>query len=135
MHKAHYYDPLRVSKQHLNHQKIHALNLHELAHTFPKCSDHRSSDNGSFPTQAPPPPPSLKRAALEVYVRKEVRPRVEAICLGGLEGIAHQTVCMAVANSLGQWQPIAGYGMLAPFCEKVCWHSCNGESHAGGQVR
>lgn len=66
-------------------------------------------------------------------MRKEVRPRVEAICLGGLEGIAHQTVCMAVANSLGKYQPIAGYGMLAPFCEKVCWHSCNGESHAGGQ--
>lgn len=68
-------------------------------------------------------------------MRKEVRPRVEAICLGGLEGIAHQTVCMAVANSLGKYQPIAGYGTLAPFCEKVCWHSCNGESHAGGQVR
>ena len=87
------------------------------------------------PLRAPPPPPSLKRAALEVYVRKEVRPRVEAICMGGLEGVAHQTVCRAVAESLGKYQPIAGYGMVAPFCEKVCWHSCNGESHAGGQAR
>ena len=66
-------------------------------------------------------------------MRKEVRPRVEAICMGGLEGVAHQTVCRAVAESLGKYQPIAGYGMVAPFCEKVCWHSCNGESHAGGQ--
>jgi hypothetical protein len=87
------------------------------------------------PVRAPPPPPSVKRAALEVYVRKEVRPRVVALCEGGLEGVQHREVCMAVAESLGKYQPIAGYGMLAPFCEKVCWHSCNGESHAGGQAR
>jgi hypothetical protein len=67
--------------------------------------------------------PSLKRAALEVYVRKEVRPRVVAICQGGLEGAQHQTICMAIAESLGKYQPIAGYGMVSPFCEKVCWHS------------
>ena len=52
--------------------------------------------------------------------------------MGGLEGVAHQTVCRAVAESLGKYQPIAGYGMVAPFCEKVCWHSCHGDSHAGG---
>ncbi len=85
------------------------------------------------PVHAPPPPPSVKRAALEVYVRKEVRPRVVAICEGGLEGVQHREVCMAVAESLGKYQPITGYGMVAPFCEKICWHSCNGESHAGGQ--
>jgi hypothetical protein len=84
------------------------------------------------PVRAPPPPPSLKRAALEVYVRKEVRPRVVAICQGGLEGAQHQTICMAIAESLGKYQPIAGYGMVSPFCEKVCWHSCHGDSHAGG---
>ena len=87
------------------------------------------------PVRAPPPPPSLKRASLEVYVRKEVRPRVVAICEGGIEGERHRKMCMAVAHSLGKWQPIAGYGMVVPFCEKVCWHSCNGESHAGGQAR
>lgn len=85
------------------------------------------------PARAPPPPPGLKRAALEVYVRKEVRPRVVAICEGGLEGVQHREICLAVAESLGKYQPISGYGMVAPFCEKVCWHSCNGESHAGGQ--
>jgi len=83
-------------------------------------------------TQAPPPPPSLKRAALEVFVRKEVKPRVMAICDGGLEGVQHREICMAIAESLGKYQPIAGYGMVSPFCEKVCWRSCNGESHAGG---
>lgn len=68
-------------------------------------------------------------------MRKVIKPRVAAICEGGIEGHAHQTLCMAIAESLGKHQPITGYGLLAPFCEKVCWHSCNGESHAGGQVR
>lgn len=67
-------------------------------------------------------------------MRKEVRPRVVAICEGGIEGLQHREICMSVAKSLGKYQPIAGYGMIVPFCEKVCWHSCNGESHAGGQV-
>lgn len=87
------------------------------------------------PVRAPPPPPSVKRAALEVYVRKEIRPRVVAICEGGLEGEPHREICMAVAESLGKYQPIAGYGLIAPFCERVCWHSCDGESHANGQAR
>ena len=68
-------------------------------------------------------------------MRREVKPRVVAICEGGIEGKQHQTICMAVAESLGKYQPISGYGLLAPFCERVCWHSCAGESHAGGQVR
>ena len=83
------------------------------------------------PVRAPPPPPSVKRASLEVFVRAKVRPRVVAICEGGIEGHAHQTVCMAIAEELGKYQPITGYGMVAPFCERICWHSCNGESHAG----
>ena len=68
-------------------------------------------------------------------MRKALRPRIVAICEGGLEGVAHQSLCMAIAESLGKYQPIVGYGMVAPFCERVCWHSCNGESHAGGQAR
>jgi len=87
------------------------------------------------PVRAPPPPPGVKRASLDLYVRKEVRPRVVAICEGGLEGVQHQSICMAVAESLGKYQPITGYGLVAPFCERICWHSCNGESHAGGRVR
>ena len=82
--------------------------------------------------QAPPPPPSIKRAALELFVRREVRPRVELICAGGLEGSRHQKLCLAVAQSLGHWQPIHGAGIVAPFCERICWHSCQGESHIGG---
>jgi len=82
--------------------------------------------------QAPPPPPSIKRAALELFVRREVRPRVELICAGGLEGSRHQKLCLAVAQSLGKWQPIAGAGIVAPFCERICWHSCQGEAHIGG---
>ena len=87
------------------------------------------------PLRAPPPPPSIKRAAFEVYVRQKVRPRVIAICAGGLEGIQHQNICMAVAETLGQFQPLAGAGMVFPFCERICWSTCHGESHAGGNVR
>ena len=85
------------------------------------------------PARAPPPPPSLKRAALEIYVRNEVRPRVEAICAGGLEGQEHQHFCLAVADRLSLWQPVHGAGIVAPFCERICWHSCAGESHAEGR--
>lgn len=85
-----------------------------------------------FSTQAPPPPPSIKRAALELFVRHEVRPRVELICAGGLEGSRHQQMCLAVAKTLSNWQPIHGAGIVAPFCERICWHSCHGESHVGG---
>ena len=83
-------------------------------------------------SQAPPPPPSIRRAALELFVRHEVRPRVELICAGGLEGSRHQQMCLAVAKTLGSWQPIHGAGIVAPFCERICWHSCQGESHIGG---
>lgn len=82
--------------------------------------------------QAPPPPPSIKRAALELFVRREVRPRVELICAGGLEGRRHQQLCLAVAKTLSDWQPIHGAGIVAPFCQRICWHSCHGESHVGG---
>ena len=87
------------------------------------------------PKRAPPPPPSIKRAAFEVFVRKEIRPRVLAICTGGLEGIVHQKICLNVAKRLGTYQPLAGAGMVFPFCESICWSSCHGESHAGGNVR
>jgi len=84
------------------------------------------------PARAPPPPPSIKRASFELFVRNQIRPRVEAICAGGLEGLQHQEICLAVANTLATWQPIYGAGIAAPFCEKICWHSCKGESHVGG---
>jgi len=84
------------------------------------------------PVRAPPPPPSLKRAAFEIYVRREVRPRVVAICKGGLEGEAHREICRGVAETLSSFQSITGAGMVSPFCERICWHSCEGESHAGG---
>ena len=84
------------------------------------------------PRQAPPPPPSIKRASFELFVRNQIRPRVEAICTGGLEGIQHQQICLAVANKLATWQPLFGAGIVAPFCERICWHSCKGEGHIGG---
>ena len=99
-------------------------------------SAHPDTDTDPNPNpvvhQAPPPPPSIKRAALELFVRREVRPRVELICAGGLEGRRHQQLCLAVAKTLSDWQPIHGAGIVAPFCQRICWHSCHGESHVGG---
>ena len=68
-------------------------------------------------------------------MRKQLRPRVIAICTGGLEGAQHRAICLAVAETLGSFQAIAGAGMVSPFCERICWSSCHGESHAGGNVR
>tara|TARA_X000000368_G_C22837970_1_gene626314 strand:+ start:189 stop:626 length:438 start_codon:yes stop_codon:yes gene_type:complete len=95
-------------------------------------SAHPDTDPNPVVHQAPPPPPSIKRAALELFVRREVRPRVELICAGGLEGRRHQQLCLAVAKTLSDWQPIHGAGIVAPFCQRICWHSCHGESHVGG---
>ena len=84
------------------------------------------------PAVHPPPPPSVKRAALEIFTRKEIRPRTAAICSGALEGAQHQEVCLELAETLAKWQPIAGIGVLAPFCQDVCWRSCEGEGHTRG---
>ena len=84
------------------------------------------------PARAPPPPPSIKRASFELFIRREVRPRVEAICAGGLEGLQHQEICLAVAQTMFKFQPIYGAGIAAPGCEKIFWHSCHGEAHTRG---
>lgn len=84
------------------------------------------------PAAHPPPPPSVKRAALEVFTRREIRPRTALICAGALEGAEHQAVCLELAETLAKWQPIAGVGVLAPFCQNVCWRSCEGQGHTQG---
>jgi hypothetical protein len=88
--------------------------------------------DGPRSLQAPPPPPSLKSAALEIFTRNEVRPRTTIICSGGFEGAEHQHVCLELAQKLAKWQPIAGAGVIAPFCSRVCWRSCEGQGHTGG---
>ena len=111
----HWYDPLMVRSAGSNTALADAD-----ARWIPRC------------LQAPPPPPSLKRAALQIFTRNEVRPRTELVCSGGLEGRAHQRVCLDLAEKLAKWQPIAGAGVLAPFCAGVCWRSCEGQGHTNG---
>ena len=84
------------------------------------------------PLRAPPPPPSLKSAALQIFTRNEVRPRTKIVCSGGFEGAEHKAVCLELAQMLARWQPIAGAGVIAPFCSRVCWRSCEGQGHTGG---
>tara|TARA_B110001452_G_scaffold228367_1_gene203746 strand:+ start:7334 stop:8401 length:1068 start_codon:yes stop_codon:yes gene_type:complete len=84
------------------------------------------------PARAPPPPPSLKRRALELFTIHEIRPRTQALCAGGLEGRAHQAVCLETSALLAKWQPVYAAGVIAPFCHRMCWHSCRGEDYAKG---
>ena len=84
------------------------------------------------PNRSPPPPPSAKRHAFDLFARTEIRPRVEALCEGGLEGHEHRTLCSRISTFLGTWQPIYGAGVRAPYCERLCWHSCVGEDHSRG---
>lgn len=57
----------------------------------------------------------------------------EAICSGAAgEGHAHRELCQALVNKMGNFQFIYGVGTRAPLCEKVCFHSCDG-NHVGGQ--
>lgn len=84
------------------------------------------------PAQHPPPPPGVKKAGLEMYTRNEIQPRTALMCSGALEGESHQRVCMELAEKLTKFQPIFGVGFRAPFCEKICWHSCIGEGHTDG---
>ena len=77
------------------------------------------------PTVAPPPPPGVVSAAWEIWKRAEVLPRTEALCVGGLEGQFHETLCLEMARSFASWQAVAGVGLRAPLCRaRNCWRRC-----------
>ena len=97
----------------------------------------------------PPPPRRHDRALYDPRARAAAAALDQARRLRGLpaqgaaaardrhlqgrpRGRAAPAVCLRVAETLGSFQPIAGAGMVSPFCERICWSSCHGESHAGG---
>ena len=85
------------------------------------------------PQKAPPPPPTVRQHAWSIYQREHLIPYTEAICLGAAgEGAAHRTVCSRLLDKLSTWQFIYGVGTVAPLCNAVCWHSCDGQ-HTGGE--
>ena len=85
------------------------------------------------PARAPPPPPSIKQHAWTIWQRDNVIPYTEAICSGAAgEGSAHRSICSTLLEKLGAFEFIYGVGTVAPLCNEVCWHSCDG-AHTGGQ--
>lgn len=85
------------------------------------------------PMVHPPPPPSLKARALELYTIHEIKPRTRALCSGGLEGLEHQTMCLEMSSILSKWQPVYAAGVIAPFCHRVCWHTCAADDYGQGR--
>ena len=84
---------------------------------------------GLVPPPVPPPPPRALTAALLNFVRDEVRPRTEAICLAGLVDDDLDALCLEMANAFAK--PHAGAGglpLFMPLCADVCYHSCAGAS-------
>lgn len=82
-----------------------------------------------MPPPVPPPPPRALTAALLNFVRDEVRPRTEAICLAGLVDDDLDALCLEMANAFAK--PHAGAGglpLFMPLCTDVCYHSCAGAS-------
>ena len=83
--------------------------------------------------RAPPPPPNVKSIAFNLWKKREVMPRTEMICEGGLgEGEAHVKICREALTFLAKWQPMLVAGVHAPLCLDVCWHGCSGASYVAG---
>lgn len=85
------------------------------------------------PAKNPPPPPSVKQHAYSIFIRETIIPYTEAICSGAAgEGEAHRGVCTQLLDKLSTWQFIQAVGTVAPICNEICWHSCDG-NHVGGE--
>ena len=86
------------------------------------------------PLRAPPPPPSIKSASWTIWKREKLFSFTEAVCSGEAgEGHIHRDICTKFLDEIGQFKFIYGVGTVAPLCDKVCWHSCNGDHTSSGQ--
>ena len=84
------------------------------------------------PSVGPPPPPSVQQAAWDIWKRKEILPRTDAICAGALIGKDRENVCFEMIAMLGRWQGVAQVGLRAPLCNSnICWRHCDA-AHTGG---
>jgi hypothetical protein len=81
------------------------------------------------PPPAPPPPPVAVTAALREFIRAEVRPRTEAICLAGLVDSDLDQLCTEMANALAVANEASVVGTFMPLCADVCYHSCAASSN------
>lgn len=80
------------------------------------------------PPPTPPPPPIAVMASMRDYIKKEVRPRTEAICLSGLVDSDLAKLCTEFATALSKSSRAGVIGAFMPLCEDMCWHSCSSAS-------
>lgn len=81
-----------------------------------------------LPPPTPPPPPIAVVASMREYIKAEIRPRTEAICLAGLIDSDLAKLCIEFANALSRPASAGVLGSFMPICGELCWHSCSSAS-------
>ena len=81
-----------------------------------------------LPPPTPPPPPIAVQASIREYIKKEIRPRTEAVCLSGLVDSDLNKLCVEFANAISNPSSAGVLGSFTPQCNEVCWHSCSSSS-------
>lgn len=81
-----------------------------------------------LPPPNPPPPPIAVQASMLGFIRAEIRPRTEAICLAGLVDSDLNKLCVEFANAISKPTSAGVLGSFTPQCNEVCWHSCSSSS-------
>lgn len=81
-----------------------------------------------LPPPAPPPPPIAVQASMREFIKKEIRPRTEAICLAGLVDSDLVRLCTEFSNAISKPASAGVVGSFVPQCNEICWHSCSSSS-------
>lgn len=87
-----------------------------------------STGTSVLPPPTPPPPPIAVTASIRDYIKKEIRPRTEAICLSGLMDSDLTRLCTEFATAISHPSSAGVVGSFMPFCQDICWHSCSAAS-------
>lgn len=82
-----------------------------------------------LPPPVPPPPPIGVVSAMREFIKAEIRPRTEAVCLAGLVDSDLSAVCMEFAEAMSTPSAASIVGSFMPYCEEMCWHSCSASSN------
>ena len=81
-----------------------------------------------LPPPNPPPPPIAVQASMLEFIKSEIRPRTEAICLAGLVDSDLNKLCVEFANAISKPSSAGVLGSFTPQCNDICWHSCSAAS-------
>jgi hypothetical protein len=82
-----------------------------------------------LPPPAPPPPPVAVVSSMREFVKREIRPRTEAICLAGLVDSDLSRLCTEFLTSMSKPNTAGVVGSFMPYCVDMCWHSCSAASN------